>query len=230
MARPSRSRGPYGDPRLAGPKGDLPGTTALVLVVLMVIGIALVGALLVGVGRLVPTPVPTVPPTAAPVVTPRPSRPPDVASSAPSRTPTPTGSPVAIVDPGAILAAVGDSAPITQAGQEVGTVTLESAVYRARIQGQAAPAGSRWLRISLTFRATESLIYDPGRWSVVDTRSRRHRWNGAAAPDSPLGVGTLEAGQSRTGYLVIAVPATVETRSVILQGADGHDMVIFALR
>jgi hypothetical protein len=135
-----------------------------------------------------------------------------------------------VVDPGAILATIGDPVPIMEDGQQVGTVTLDSAVYRPRIQGVDPPSGSRWLRISVTFEATATLTVDPTRWSAVDTRDRRFGWTGAAAPDPPLGSSSLEAGTSVTGYEVIAVPANVDTRSVVLQDADGRDMVAFVIQ
>jgi hypothetical protein len=192
----------------------------------MVGAIGGMGVLLVGVGRLVPSPSPT---ATLPASTPEPSAD-GAASPAPSATLAPTASLVAVIDPGVILAAMGDPAPITEAGQQVGTVTLVSAAYRSRIQGKDPPSGSRWLRLSMTFRATAPLTVDPTRWSVIDTRTRRHGWTGAAAPDPALGGIALAAGQSRTGYLVIAVPAAVDMESAVLQDADGHDIVVFTIR
>jgi hypothetical protein len=90
--------------------------------------------------------------------------------------------------------------------------------------------GSQWLRINVTFHATDTLTVDPTRWSAVDTRDRRHVWTGAPAPDPPLGSRSLEAGTSLTGYVVIAVPANVHTRSVVLQDADGRDLVAFVIK
>ena len=196
----------------------------------MVCGIGVMGALLVGVGRLVPTPEPTVPPSTAPTATAGPSAGSNSPSPVPSTTPTPSASPVAVVDPSAILAAVGDLAPITEAGRTVGTVTLVSAVYRPRIQGIVPPSGSRWLRISVTFQATAPFVVDPTRWSAIDTSDRRYEWLGAAAPDPPLEGSSLAAGESRTGYLVIAVPTSVDTASVVLQDAAGRDMVVFVIQ
>ena len=229
MARSARSRGPFGDPRLVERRGDLRGPSALLLVLLMVCGMGGMGALLLGFGRLVPGTGSTILPAFVSAADPGPSR-----TSGPGPTPAvspvPTVALVAIVDPGAMLATIGDRAPITEGGQQVGTVTLDSAVYRTRIQGRDPPRGSRWLRISVTYRATAPLTVDPTRWSAVDTRDRRHGWTGAAAPDPPLDASSLASGQSRTGYVVIVVPTNVDTRSVVLQDAAGRDIVVFTIR
>ena len=201
------------------------------LVLLMVCGIGVMGALLVGIGRLVPTPIPTVQPdTAAAVSTPGASRAPSSVAPAASVAPGPSASPAATVNPAAILAAVGDSAPITEAGEPMGTVSLVSAAYRSRIQGDDPPSGSRWLRLYVTFQATAKMTVDPTRWSAVDSRDRRYEWVGAAAPDPPLEGIALDSGESRAGYLVIAVPANADIRYVVLQDAPGRDIVAFTIR
>ena len=230
MARPSRSLGPFGDPRLVERRGDLRGPSAVLLVLLMVGGIGAMGALLVGVGRLVPSPAPTIQPSPAAGTSTPSFHAPASAVPAASMTPAPSASPVAVVDPGAILAAVGDSVPLTEAGEPLGTVTLMSAAYRTRIQGNDPPSESRWLRVYVTFQATAKMTVDPTRWAAVDARNQRHDWVGATAPDPPLEGISLDPGESRSGYLVIAVPASTDTRSVVLQDAAGRDIIVFAIR
>lgn len=225
MARPSRARGPYGDPRLLERQGDVLGLSALGLAALMVCAVVAMGALMVGVGRLVPPPpaLPTALAAAPPVV---------VASVSPSARPSPTPRPTTSPEivPDAIRVAAGDPAPILERGQQVGTVTVESAAYPARILERDPPAGRRWLRVSLTYRATADVAYLGSRWSALDATGRRHRWAGAEAPEPALGGGSLRAGQRRTGYLVIAVPATIRIQWLVLQDADGRDIVLAALR
>jgi hypothetical protein len=230
MARPSRSRGPYRDPRLVERQGDVLGPSSLLLVVLMVCAVAAMGAFLVGIGRLVPASAPTPPP---PALTPPPVAVTSIApappsarpSSAPSSTPRP---PVVALD--ALRVAFGDPAPIQERGEQVGTVTVESAVYRGFNEGVEADAGRRWLRVSLTFRSTANLAFDGSRWSALDANGKRHRWTRVPAPDPALGAGSLDPGKRRTGYLVFSVPSNVAIRSLVLQDADARDIVVMALR
>ncbi len=232
MSRPSRSRqrrtSPWQDPRLLDRQGDLRGASAFLLVLLMVGGVALVGVALVGVGRLVPTPLPTPMPTQAPVVTPTPPPPSAMPSVPPSPTDEPAGSDDAAPDP--LWVAAGDPAPITERGRQLGTVTVVSAGYRSSIAGQDPPSGRRWLRVSLRYTATLATPYEAGRWSALDADGRRYPWLGTRATDPALGAGTLDPGATRTGYVVFAVPTGVSIVSLVLQDADGHDAVIAAIR
>jgi hypothetical protein len=232
MARPVRSRGPYRDPRLMERQGDVLGPSSLLLVVLMVCAVVVMGAFVVGIGRLVPasallaTPTPpaqTLQPVAVSTVAPAPT--PTEPSSTPSSTPRP---PVVALD--ALRVAFGDPAPIVERGEQVGTVTVESAVYRGFNEGVEAADGRRWLRVSLTFRSTANLTYDGNRWSALDANGRRHRWTRVQAPDPALGAGSLGPGKRRTGYLVLSVPSDVTIRSLVLQDADARDIVVLALR
>ncbi len=198
----------------------------------MVCAIILAGGVLLGVGRLVPTL----------AVLPQPST---LTSSAPAsvRTPestaAPPSAPPAIPEPAvqgaeavavdALHVAAGDPAPIFERGQEVGSVTIESAAYRSRIAGQDPAAGRRWLRVSLTYRATATLTYEAARWSALDANGKRHPWTGIASTAPSLGGGSLDPGHSRTGYVVISVPARVATVALVLQDADGHDVIVAAL-
>jgi hypothetical protein len=232
VPRPSRSQhrraSPWQDPRLLDRQGDLRGASAFLLVLLMVGGVALLGGALVGVGRLVPTPAPTPAPTSAPVVTPTPLP----ASAAPSVLSSPTDGPAAsdgAVVPDVLWVAAGDPAPITERGRQLGTVTIVSAGYRSRIAGQDPPSGRRWLRVSLRYRATLATPYEAGRWSARDASGKRYPWLGTRATDPALGAGTLAAGATRTGYVVFAVPTRVAIVSLVLQDADGHDIVIAAI-
>ena len=124
-----------------------------------------------------------------------------------------------VVAPDVLRVAFGDPAPVVERGQQVGSVTVESAVYRPTSGGVEAAAGRRWLRVSLTFRATAALTYEGGRWSVLDANGKRHRWTRAGAPDPALGAGTLDAGRRRTGYLVFSVPSDVADQ---VPGAPGR--------
>lgn len=232
LARPMRPRGPYRDPRLVDRQGDVLGLSSLLLVMLMIGAVLAMGALMVGVGRLVPTPAPTSVPTPAPTSVPTPTT-----SSATVVTPTPAPASVApssTLAPGltdrVLQVAFGDPGPITERGEQIGTVTVESGVYRARIAGVEPRAGRRWLRVSVTYRATEALTYAGSRWSALDVDGRRHRWTGDVAPDPVLGGGTLDAGVRRTGYLVFAVPSDVAIRAVVLQDADARDILMMAIR
>ncbi len=207
-------------------QGDLRGASAFLLVVLMVGGVVLVGGALVGVGRLMPTPLVTAKPTQAPVATPMPP------SAVPSAMPSPTDEPAASDDaaaPDVLWVAAGDPAPITERGQQRGTVTVLSAGYRSSIAGQDPPSGRRWLRVSLRYAATLATPYEAGRWSAQDADGKRYMWLGTRATNPALGAGTLDPGTTRTGYVVFAVPIRVAIVSLVLQDTDGHDIIIAAI-
>jgi hypothetical protein len=219
---------PWQDPRLLDRQGDLRGASAFLLVLLMVGGVALLGGALVGVGRLVPTPVPTPVLTSAPVLTPTPAPPSAAPSVLPSPTDGPAGSGEAAPEP--LWVAAGDPAPIIERGRQVGSVTVVSTGYRSRIAGQDPPSGRRWLRVSLRYQATLATPYEAGRWSAVAADGTRYPWLGSRATDPALGAGTLDPGATRTGYVVFAVPTRVAIVSLLLQDAEGHDIIIAALR
>jgi len=224
MARPARSRGPYRDPRLVERQGDVLGPSSLLLAVVMVCAVVAMGAIVVGVGRLVPTPVPTQVRTAQP-------------SHVAFVTPVPTGGPSPSSSPrppavarDVLRVAFGDPAPVVERGQQVGSVTVRSAVYRSSTEGLEASSGRRWFRVALTYRATAELTYESGRWSALGANGRRYLWARARAPDPALGTGTLEAGKRRTGYLVFSVPATVTIVALVLRDADARDIAVLAVR
>jgi hypothetical protein len=208
-------------------QGDVLGPSSLLLVVLMVCAVVAMGALVVGIGRLVPTPAPAPIPTAAPstltFVTPLPT------ADGPSPAPSPSPQPLAVA-PDALRVAFGDPAPVVERGKQVGTVTVASIAYRSVIRGIEASPGRRWFRVSLTFQATAALPYDGSRWSVLAADDKRYRWTKARAPDPPLGAGTLDAGDRRTGYLVFSVPSSVAITSLVLQDADARDIAVLAIR
>ena len=208
-------------------QGDVLGPSSLLLVVLMVCAVVAMGALVVGLGRLVPTPAP------APIATAAPSTltfvTPDPTPAGPSPSPSPSPRPLA-VSPDALRVAFGDPAPVVERGVQVGTVTVTSIAYRSVIRGVEAPSGRRWFRVSLTFQATAALPFDGSRWSVLDANDKRYRWAKARAPDPPLGAGTLDPGQGRTGYLVFSVPSNASIRSLVLQDADAKDIAVLAIR
>ncbi len=197
MARPARSRGPFRDPRLVERQGDVLGPSSLLLVVLMVCAVVAMGALVVGLGRLVPTPAPAPIATAAPstltFVTPDPTQ------AGPSSSPSPSPRPLA-VSPDALRVAFGDPAPVVERGVQVGTVTVTSIAYRSVIRGVEASSGRRWFRVSLTFQATAALPYDGNRWSVLDANDKRYRWARARA-SRPAARGRHARSGSRTDWL-----------------------------
>ncbi len=259
MARPSRSRGPYQDPRLLERQGDLMGPSAFVLVFLMVCGVALVGVLLVGVGRVLPgsgtvgpaSPGPSAvaaPPTASrsptrsilPAV-PTPSAgvsTPSGTSSSPGPSPLPGVSPAPGTSPASspvtgrqpVEVGRGRAAPVTEGDSVLGDVTVGSARYQVRSAGTKAPAGSRWLVVSMTYQATDRMRYDGRRWRTVDADGEPHPWTSAPAPRPELGKGTLDAGESRTGYLAFEVPADIDIRHLVLTDKAGDDIVTVAIR
>jgi hypothetical protein len=210
----------------------LVGPAAFTLMLVMVCAIVLAGGALLGLSRLVVVPAAgprAISVTGAASTTPHPARPAVSALPAPSATPVPTAPGDGVVAIDALRVAAGDPAPITERGQQVGTVTILSAVYRSRIAGHDAPAGHRWLRVSMTVRASARMAYEMGRWSALDMAGRRHPWTGMSTSTASLGAGSLAASQSRTGYVVIAVSLRVAVVSLVLQGADGHDLLVVDL-
>lgn len=223
-----RTSGPWRDPRLTDREGDLIGPSSFVLVLLLMCVVLGTGGLLLGMGRMVPSvPVSVAAPS---TTTPRPS--PTIASAVPTATSGPPSvEPSTGAGPGVgpLLVDAGQAAPVTEAGREVGTVTLVDASYRSSIPGQDLPPGDRWLRVRLTYRATLPMTYESGRWSSVDADGVRHPWTGARTAEAALGSGTLQSGASRTGYVVLDVPGRVASRSLVLQDADGRDIIIVSL-
>ena len=197
MARPARARGPCRDPRLVERQGDVLGPSSVLLVVLMVCAVVAMGALVVGIGRLMSTPGSASLPTSLPrriapaavAPTPEPSlRPPPMHPAVGRPRSRRTCCSSRFGDSGADRrASASRSARVTRRVRRLSGASggVEAA---SRVD---AGCGSRSRSGRPRRRPTMAAA---GR--SLDANGKRHRWTGAGAPNPALGAGTLDAGRA----------------------------------
>lgn len=109
----------------------------------------------------------------------------------------------------------------------MGTVTAAAPIYRPRLSGEAAPAGSRFAVVEIRYEATAPLSYSATEWLVVDVNGGRHE-PAAVQPSSALTEGDLAAGASVSGPVAFQVPAGADVRAIVLRpAAGGRDLHAF---
>jgi hypothetical protein len=218
----TQGQGPLNDPRVVERRGDLAGLNALLFVILVVVGFLAAAFLLYTLIK------------GSPVVSPSPSP-----TAAASRSPSPSASGGALLSPSpSVLPTVPASLPITVTvgtpanvvvdGQIVGQATVLSAKYSRSLQGNNAPAGMRYLLVSIKLTATATWAYDENFWSAIDTARKSYGWRGSDPPPS-LGNGSLNARQTKTGNVTFQVPNKPGIASVVLEAGDGSQLVVVTL-
>ena len=216
----TQGQGPLNDPRLVERRGDLSGLNALLFVILVVVGFLAAAFLLYTLITGSPTASPSPSPSPAVSRAPSASRGPSLSAS-PSVLPTVSAS-LPITVP------VGAPASVIVDGQVAGQATVLSAKYSRSLQGNTAPAGMRWLVISVRLTATVTMAYDENSWSAIDTSGARHGWRGSD-PSPSLGSGTLNLGETRTGNVTFQVPNKPGIASLALEAGDGSQLVAVSL-
>lgn len=167
------------------------------------------------------TPIASAPPSGsiAPQATPAAATTP----AAPTPTATPTRAPSATAP---TLVEIRETAPLTVAGREIGSVTVQ-AVRQVRTTTTEVPAGRRLMVATIRINSGASrLPYDEVRWRIEDENGDRWEPIAAAVP-KPLGSGTLAPEAGRTGGVAFVIPTGVRVRSVVLTDDDGADLLVF---
>jgi hypothetical protein len=215
-------QGPLNDPRLVERRGDLAGLNALMFVILVIVGFLAAALLLYTLIRSAPAAPPSSSPTVAATSTAAPTA---------SREPSPSASPSAIPTVAASLpisVSVGTAADLVVDGQVAGQATVLSARYGRFVQGKPPPKGMRWLLVRVQLTATATLAFDENLWTAIDTKRTPYGWRGYDPPPS-LGRGTLQAGDTRAGYITFQVPAQRRIVSLTLESNDGSPLVTVRL-
>jgi hypothetical protein len=218
----TQGQGPLNDPRLVERRGDLSGLNALLFVILVVVGFLAAAFLLYSLTKGSPTASSS--PSPSPVLSRAPS--PTV-----SNRPSLSASPSALATVSAslpITVPVGTPASVIVDGQLAGQATVLSAQYSRSLQGKTAPAGMRWLLVSVRLTATATMAYDENFWSALDTSGASHGWRGSD-PSPSLGSGTLNLGETRTGNVTFQVPNKPGIASLVLEADDGSQLVVVSL-
>jgi hypothetical protein len=217
-----QGQGPRNDPRLVERRGDLAGLNALMFVILVIVGFLAAALLLFTLIRSGPAALPSASPTVAATSSAEPS-------ASTEQSPSPSASAVPTVSASLpISVSVGAPADLIVNGQVAGQATVLSARYGRFVQGKPPPKGMRWLLVRVQLTATATLPFDENLWTAIDARSAPYGWRGYDPPPS-LGRGTLQAGDTRAGYVTFQVPARRRIVSLSLESDDGTPLVVVRL-
>ena len=118
-----------------------------------------------------------------------------------------------------------------------GGVTIDGALYRLNAVADPEPAGfflpaagQRTVALNVTVTAGDKpLRYRFTQFRLIDTAGREYTW--AITNSTPkLESGTLQPGQSKTGWLAFAVPVDVKAVALLVQpGLGGPKIAVSAL-
>ena len=118
-----------------------------------------------------------------------------------------------------------------------GGITLGGARYRLNAVADPEPAGFfepaggiRTVALNVTVQAGDKpLAYGFTEFRLIDADAKEHTW-ALGNNDPRLEQGTLQGGQSKTGWLAFAVPVNVKVAALLVQpGRSGPKIAVSAL-
>ena len=118
-----------------------------------------------------------------------------------------------------------------------GGITLDGALYRLNAVADPEPAGffkpaggNRTVALNVTVQAGDKpLAYGFTEFRLIDADAKEYTW-ALGNNDPRLEQGTLQPGQSKTGWLAFAVPVNVKVAALLVQpGRSGPKIAVSAL-